>query len=83
MEVFLSQGCTATARMHACSQIVGVSVPAPRPFSPFSSSSSRRKLRGTFALMVVLCCVVIGELLLVLVRACDYWERLQVGIGKI
>lgn len=24
-------------------------MPAPRPFSPFSSSSSRRKLRGTFA----------------------------------
>lgn len=24
-------------------------IPAPRPFSPFSSSSSRRKLRGTVA----------------------------------
>lgn len=26
-----------------------VNQPAPSPFSPFSSSSSRRKLRGTFA----------------------------------
>ena len=28
-------------------------IPAPRPFSPFSSSSSRRKLRGTLAPMFV------------------------------
>jgi hypothetical protein len=28
-------------------------VPAPRPFSPFSSSSSKRKLRGTLAPMFV------------------------------
>ena len=27
-------------------------IPAPRPFSPFSSSSSNRKLRGTFAPIV-------------------------------
>jgi hypothetical protein len=51
-------GIVSLARLHcicthACSQTVGLSVPAPRPFSPFSSSSSRRKLRGTFALMVV------------------------------
>lgn len=32
---------------------ISVCLPAPRPFSPFSSSSSRRKLRGTFALIVV------------------------------
>jgi hypothetical protein len=29
-----------------------VLIPAPRPFSPFSNSSSRRKLRGTFAPIV-------------------------------
>ena len=27
-------------------------LPAPRPFSPFSSSSSRRKFRGTLAMTV-------------------------------
>lgn len=37
-----------------CPTCSGVStVPAPRPFSPFSSSSSRRKLRGTLAPMIV------------------------------
>jgi hypothetical protein len=29
-----------------------VRLPAPRPFSPFSSSSSRRKFLGTLAVMV-------------------------------
>ena len=28
-----------------------ISIPAPKPFSPFSSSSSNLKLRGTFAVM--------------------------------
>lgn len=29
-----------------------LSLPAPKPFSPFSSSSSRRKFRGTLADMI-------------------------------
>ena len=29
-----------------------LNVPAPRPFSPFSSSSSKRKFRGTLAMTV-------------------------------
>jgi len=36
----------------ADSSIVGVSIPAPSPFSPFSSSSSSLKFLGTLAAMM-------------------------------
>lgn len=36
-----------------CNQEQSSAIPAPRPFSPFSSSSNRRKLRGTLAPMFV------------------------------
>lgn len=33
---------------------MGSDLPAPRPFSPFSNSSSSRKFRGTLAPMVAI-----------------------------
>ena len=52
------------------SQVTSSSPPAPRPFSPFSSSSSNLKLRGTLADM------------LNSVRACEEFERVSREVTK-
>ena len=40
---------TSNCQVTAWSEVDCAIVPAPSPFSPFSSSSSRRKFLGTFA----------------------------------
>lgn len=51
--------------------VVRVYSPAPKPFSPFSSSSSNRKLRGTFAPILI---VFLLDELQDRGCACDHWK---------
>lgn len=48
--------CLYVISVHAGNRpVLEIALPAPRPFSPFSSSSSKRKFRGIFAPIVRRC----------------------------
>lgn len=83
---FVVSGSVPLERLHCDCTHACMHAECPYRLRDLSRPSPTLPAGGSYAVLLRswLCrWVVIGELWLVLVRACDYWERLQVGIGKI